>query len=167
MYQFNQTSAIAKVMKSQKHGFAVEFSRLKGQQRGIFKKQTKPGDEMIVKTYFVDESVKGCVEEIFDIYTRDMKNKKFFFFTERGEFVRFWREKDMFGENGGLGQHVYTVLPAGKTGDVFEIRAMVDEVNKKVVVSEGDKEEYKRLCLARKNAEEVLADFSKSDVTSI
>lgn len=154
MYRFEVKSVIGKVINSQKRSFVSEIAALKGKERGIFKKQKKDGDMMIVKTYFVESNIKGCVEEDYDVYTRDMKNKKFFFFTDKGEFVRFWKEQDMFGGN-GLGQHVYTVLPKG-SGDIVEIRAMVDEGAKKVVVKDEDKEEYKRLCLARKEAEKIL-----------
>ena len=151
MYIFNIDSAIGKVISSQRRAFWKGFSKLKGQSRGIESVATKKGDEVSRKTYFVYGAHRGCAEEIYDVYTRDRKNKKFFFITTNGEFVRFWSEKDMFNLP-GPSQHVYTVLSSdGKS--VYEIRAMVDEENNKEVVKEEDMELYHRLFIARKGAE--------------
>ena len=158
MYNFEIDSAIGQVIKKQSRKFWFGIRCLSGKDHAVATSRER-GERHTnhLRTYFVDGDCKGCQLEIFDAFTRDRANKYLFFITKEGEFCRFWKEKDMFGMT-GLGQHVYTVLSAdGKS--VEELRVMVDEDARIVKVKDEDRDEYKRLCLQRKEAEEKLQNL--------
>lgn len=147
MYQFDEKSAITKVLKKQKKIFNLEMRKLRGKNSGLGKAQVDGANYTACDTFFVNGEYWGCERVTYDKLTGEKKNAHFFFITNKGEFVRFWKESDMIDVNGPC-QEVYTILgPEGKIST--EIRVIADG-DKIVSIKEEDKELYRRLNIARR-----------------
>lgn len=150
MYQFNEYSAIAKVLEKQRKTFLTKINALRKtatdgcgmKSEDSYKKNTRHAD-----TFFIfDNRYHGWSHEEFDLVAREKKNE-YFFFWMNGYFCRYWREDSMFD---GLDtvQEVYTFRHSDDK-NVQEIRVQVSG-EKVVRIKEEDKQLYHKLDLQRK-----------------
>lgn len=163
MYQFNESSVIAKVLEKQRKNFLSKMNALRKNARqgcaskseDTYKKDTHHFD----KYFIFDNRYHGWWHEEFDMVAREKKNE-YFFFWMNGYFCRYWREDSMFNGMEQV-QEVYTFRHSDDK-NAQEIRVQVSG-EKVVRIKEEDKQFYHKLDLQRKATMGALSSLENND----
>ncbi|MBP3345219.1 MAG: hypothetical protein J6K97_03340 [Clostridia bacterium] len=149
MYQFDERSAITRVMQMQKRKFAAWQRKLKAEALTFKTISYKEGDKNCLATVFNDGVLRVAKLEGRNIWTGDKEISKIFFVRRNGEFCRYVDDSVMFPMNKDLQQRVFTLLSKdGKS--VKEFRVQGENVKAE------EREEFELLCAELEQCKENL-----------